>query len=211
MTLAEGATYLLNNRIEAIATVLGIVNIILLIRQNIWNFPVGIVMVSLFGWVVWEARLYSDFGLQIFFLCLQFYGWFNWARGRSVEHDPLPVTVLSTALRLKWIGVAAVGIAVLGAVMDLHTDAALPYWDATTTVLSVIAQYFLARKLLENWMLWIAVDVLAIGIYASKGLYIFSSLYGFFLVLATLGLVAWARSMRSPQAIQKHGAGVRQI
>lgn len=196
MILAEVGTYLINNRIEAITTLLGVANIILLIRQNIWNFPVGIVMVSLFGWVVWDAKLYSDFGLQIFFLMLQFYGWFNWARGRNVEHDTLRVTLLSTAQRLKWIGIAAVAVAVLGAVMDLHTDAALPYWDATTTVLSVIAQYFLARKWLENWMLWIAVDVLAIGIYSAKGLYIFSGLYGFFLVLATMGLVAWGRSMK---------------
>lgn len=197
MTLADVGIYLLNNRIEAITTLLGIANIILLIRQNIWNFPVGIVMVSLFGWVVWDAKLYSDFGLQIFFLCLQFYGWFNWARGRNVEHDTLRVTLLSTAQRFKWIGTAAVAVAVLGAVMDRHTDAALPYWDSTTTVLSVIAQYFLARKWLENWMLWIVVDVLAIGIYATKGLYIFSGLYGFFLVLATMGLVAWGQSMKA--------------
>lgn len=200
MTVSEfGAdfwTYLLANRIEAITTVLGVANIILLIRQNIWNFPVGIIMVSLFGWVVWDAKLYSDFGLQIFFLTLQFYGWFNWSRGRNAQHDQLRVTMLSQRQRLKWAGVAVVGILGLGLVMDRNTDAALPYWDAATTVLSVIAQYFLARKFLENWMLWIAVNIMAIGIYSAKGLYIFSGLYGFFLVLATLGLVAWWRSSR---------------
>lgn len=189
------ATYLLNNRIEAVTTLLGMANIILLIRQNIWNFPVGIVMVSLFGWVVWEAKLYSDFGLQVFFLMLQFYGWFNWARGRGVQHDDLPVTLLSHGARLKWVLVAILGVIILGLLMRRHTDAALPYWDATTTVLSVIAQYFLARKYLENWLLWMTVDILAIGIYAVKGLYIFSGLYAFFLVLATMGLVVWWRTI----------------
>ena len=155
-------------------------------------------MVSLFGWVVWDAKLYSDFGLQLFFLMLQFYGWYNWAQGKNAQHDELQVTVLNNVQRMKWAGIAAMGVLVLGLLMDRNTDAALPYWDATTTVLSVIAQYFLARKYLENWMLWIAVDVLAIGIYSAKGLYIFSGLYGFFLVLATMGLVAWWHTIRKP-------------
>ncbi len=196
MSFTDVTAYLMNNRIEAITTVLGVTNIILLIRQNIWNFPVGIVMVSLFGWVVWDAKLYSDFGLQIFFLMLQLYGWYNWAQGRNAQHDELRVATLNNFQRIKWAGFAASGVLVLGLLMDRNTDAALPYWDATTTVLSVIAQYFLARKFLENWMLWITVDVLAIGIYSAKGLYIFSALYGFFLVLATIGLVAWWRSIK---------------
>lgn len=203
MVLADIWVYLLANKIEAITTVLGVANIILLIRQNIWNFPVGIVMVCLFGWVVWDAKLYSDFGLQIFFLMLQFYGWFNWARGRNDQHDALRVTILPTSQRLIWAVIAAVGAIALGLLMDHNTDAALPYWDATTTVLSVIAQYFLARKFLENWMLWITVDVLAIGIYSAKGLYIFSGLYVFFLMLASIGLMAWWRTMKGAQTQPK--------
>jgi len=202
MTLNDVGSYFLNNRVETVATVLGVVNIMLLIRQNIWNFPVGIVMVILFGLVVWDAKLYSDFGLQIFFLLLQCYGWFNWARGqgsRGAQHDDiLSVSLMTLPQRLRWLGIAGVGVMILGVLMARYTNAALPYWDAVTTVLSVIAQYFLARKYLENWLLWIAVDVLAIAIYAVKGLYIFSGLYSFFLVLACMGLVAWWRSI-SPE------------
>ncbi|NOZ41779.1 MAG: nicotinamide mononucleotide transporter [Alphaproteobacteria bacterium] len=202
MTLNDIGEYFLNNRVETVATLLGVVNIMLLIRQNIWNFPVGIVMVILFGWVVWDAKLYSDFGLQIFFLLLQCYGWINWARGqggRDAQHDDiLPVSLMTLPQRLRWLGIAGVGVMILGVLMARYTNAALPYWDAVTTVLSVIAQYFLARKYLENWLLWLAVDVLAIAIYAVKELYIFSGLYSFFLVLAGMGLVAWWRSI-SPE------------
>ena len=95
---------------------------------------------------------------------------------------------------LGWAATAAVGIAGLGLAMDRGTDAALPYWDATTTVLSLIAQYLLARKVLENWVLWIVVDVLCIGIYGVKGLYPTAGLYAVFLVLATIGLITWSKT-----------------
>ena len=92
----------------------------------------------------------------------------------------------------------AAGTAALGGAMARYTDAALPYWDAATTVLSLVAQYLLARKVLENWEFWIVVDVIAVGVYLTKELYLTSGLYAVFLILAVIGLITWMRNLSKP-------------
>jgi nicotinamide mononucleotide transporter len=150
-------------------------------------------MVSLYLYIFFHAKLYSDAGLQIFFLIMQFYGWYEWTRG-PVEH----ATSLSEIKRLDrrgWLltaGGVCAGTAALGTVMHRLTDAALPYPDAFTTLLSVIAQFQLTRKIIENWILWIVADVVYIGVYTSKSLYWTSGLYVVFLVLCIKGYRDWA-------------------
>lgn len=179
--------------IEIIAVFLGIANVGLLMRRSIWNYPFGIAMVTLYAFVFYEAKLYSDMLLQGFFFTLQVYGWWYWLQGTPAADGHIKVRLLSRE-QYKWYGGAAViGILALGTFMARATDAALPYPDATTTVLSVIAQILLARRYLENWILWIAVDVLAIGIYAIKGLYPTMVLYAIFLAMATGGFLMWNR------------------
>ncbi len=179
--------------LEHIAVACGLANIYLTIRQNIWAWPVGVVMVSLYLFIFFNAKLYSDAGLQVFFLVMQFYGWYHWTRG-PVKHSTSlsPVTRLS---RRGWIltstGTIA-GTTVLGTTMHRLTDAALPYPDAFTTVLSVIAQFQLTRKILENWVLWIVADIVYIGVYTSKALYWTAALYVVFLVLCIKGYRDWA-------------------
>jgi nicotinamide mononucleotide transporter len=158
-------------------------------------------MVSLYLYIFFVTKLYSDAGLQVFFLVMQFYGWYHWTRGR-VEH----ATSLSPVQRLSrrgWIltalGVAA-GTATLGTVMHRFTDAALPYPDAFTTTLSVIAQFQLTRKILENWTLWIIADIVYIGVYTSKDLFWTAGLYVIFLILCVKGYRDWAHN--------QHGAAV---
>ena len=180
--------------LEHIAVACGLANIYLTVRQNIWAWPIGVVMVSLYLFIFFNAKLYSDAGLQIFFLVMQFYGWYHWTRG-PVEH----ATSLSPVTRLTrrgWGMTAAgsvAGTAVLGTTMGRLTDAALPYPDAFTTVLSVIAQFQLTRKILDNWILWIVADVVYIGVYTSKALYWTAALYCVFLVLCVKGYRDWSR------------------
>ena len=128
-------------------------------------------MVSLYIYIFFDAKLYSDAGLNVFFLVMQFYGWYQWTRG-PVEHA-------RSLARGQAAGAARVGLddrpaslagtAVLGTTMHRLTDAALPYPDAFTTLLSVFAQFLLTRKVLDNWMLWIVADVIYIGIYTTQG------------------------------------------
>lgn len=193
--------------VEIAATIFGVLSVGFTIRQSIWCWPTGLVMVTLYIFVFWDAKLYSDMGLQVVYIFLQLYGWYHWLHGGK-DRDSLPVTRLSPLQAAAWLIGAAASTFALGWVMSTKTDAALPYWDATTTVLSLVAQWLMARKLLESWVLWITVDVLSIGIYYNRELYLTSGLYAVFLVMATAGLVAWYLSWRAeptPFGRGRHG------
>jgi len=179
--------------VEIVATAFGLLCVWLTVRQNIWCWPTGLVMVTLYIYIFYGVRLYSDMGLQVIYVFLQIYGWVHWARGGTKEKK-LPVTRISRTEALFWVVTAAAAVAALGWVMKHKAGAALPYWDAVTTVLSLVAQYLMARKLLESWLVWITVDVLSIGIYNVKGLHLTAGLYAVFLGLATAGFFAWRRS-----------------
>jgi nicotinamide mononucleotide transporter len=184
---------------EIIASLTGLVNVWLTVKNSIWNWIWGIISVALFGWVFFRSRLYSNAGLQIlYFLPMQFYGWWIWARGGPKKCDDLPITFLSS--RSQVIGsVVTLGLSLaLGSLMSRYTQAALPYWDAAVTAMSIVGQYLLARKVWENWLLWLAVDVISVFyLFPSQHLYVTAGLYGVFLVLAVMGMVEWLRIMRA--------------
>ena len=181
--------------IELMATAFGLASVVLTVRQNIWCWPTGLVMVVLYVWIFYQARLYSDMFLHVIYIGLSIYGWRCWASG-DVRDGELLVVRLQWSSAVGWIVTGIVASALLGYSMHRLTDASLPYWDATTTVLSLIAQYLMARKVLESWLFWITVDVLAIGIYFVKELYVTSGLYTVFLAMATAGWLAWNRSIQ---------------
>lgn len=178
------------------AAAFGLLCVVLTIRRSIWCWPTGLVQVLLFIIIFFHARLYSDLLLHVVYVGMQIYGWWAWLRGGQ-ERKPLAITRLSAPAGASWCLAAVVGIGGLGFTMNSWTNADLAYWDAATTVLSLIAQYLLARKILENWLVWIAVDVLCVGIYATKGLYVTTGLYAVFLVLAVMGLIAWQRTLKT--------------
>lgn len=189
--------------LEIVATVFGLLCVWLSVRQNIWCWPTGLVQVLVFIAIFLEVKLYSDLILHVIYVGMQIYGWWFWLHGGR-NHREAVVTVQRPAVRLGWLATTVVGTAVWGYGMATWTDAAVPYGDAFTTVASLCAQWMLARKQLESWFYWIAVDVAAIGIYFSKGLYVTTGLYAVFLVLATCGLVRWRRSRK--RAEREEGA-----
>lgn len=180
--------------IELVAAGFGLGCVVLTIRENIWCWPTGLVQVVLYIFVFYEARLYSDALLHVVYVVLQIYGWHHWLRGGPAR-DALPVTGLGARFP-RWIAAVLAISAAWGYGMARWTDAALPYGDAFTTMASLAAQWLLARKKLESWLLWISVDVVAIGIYAYKELYFTTGLYAIFLALATIGYFGWRRAMR---------------
>ena len=188
--------------IEAIAVVCGLTCVALTIRQNIWCWPIGLVQVTLYVFIFYQVKLYSDLILHLIYIALQIYGWHHWLHGRN-DREPLMVSRLSLQARLIWLTVAVLGSGGWGYMRDLYTDASVPYGDAFTTVASLIAQWLLARKHLESWLFWIAVDIVAIGIYWHKELYLTSVLYAVFLVLATLGWFAWRNSLKGTIMVNK--------
>jgi nicotinamide mononucleotide transporter len=180
--------------IEAIAVALGLANIVLIIRRSVWNYPFGLVMVILYAHIFWTAKLYSDAGLQVFFLIVQFVGWWVWA-GKQQDDGLVAVERLGDRARWGWAAASLVATGIWGTAMHRLTDASYPYWDGAIAMLSVAAQILMTRRAIENWWWWIAVDILAIGLFAVKGLWLTAGLYGVFLVLATYGLFEWRRKL----------------
>jgi nicotinamide mononucleotide transporter len=187
---------MLVNMLELIATALGLVNIVLLVRRSIWNYPFGLAMVALYARIFFDAQLYSDALLQGFFFAIQLYGWWAWSRAGTNEGQ-VAVTRLTNPARILWAGAIVLLSGLWGLVMHLETDAAFPWWDAGIAVASIAAQILLARRCIENWMLWILVDVAAVGLFLVKGLVPTAMLYCVFLLLSALGLRQWARAERA--------------
>ena len=182
--------------LELAAVLLGVVNVTLVVRRSLWNYPFGLVMVALYAIIFREAKLYSDALLQVFFFVVQIYGWANWSRSAADTGEVRVERLAPTTLVRALIGS---GVAIVGWGWGMHrlTDAAYPWWDGAVAVLSVVAQVMMSRRLIENWLWWIAVDLLAIGLYAAKDLWLTAGLYVVFLVLATWGLIDWRRAERS--------------
>lgn len=186
---------------EIVASLLGVVNIVLLVRRSIWNYPFGIVMVTLYGVVFFEARLFSDALLQVFFFVVQVYGWWVWYHARDSE-GLVKIELMSMRSRIVWAAVIVVATVAEGWYLANYTTDSAPWMDANTTAMSVVAQYLLSIRKIENWILWIVTDVVQIGLYYWKGLYPTTGLYMLFLVLSCVGLYEWQREWRAhPQGV----------
>jgi nicotinamide mononucleotide transporter len=188
------------NAVEWAAAVFGLVSVYLTVRQNPWCWPLGIVNVLLFAWLFWHERLYADAGLQIVYLVLSLYGWWAWVRG-GPGHGALPVSRTPGRIAALFLLGGTVAAAALGAALRQATNADLPFWDAGTTAGSLVAQWMQARKWLENWVVWIVVDVVYVGMYVVKGLWPTAGLYAIFIALAVLGHREWTASLRGRQAL----------
>ena len=186
--------------IEIAAALLGVINVILVVRRSVWNYPFGIAMVILYIVVFWQERLYAEAGLQVFFILAQLWGWWLWVRVGG-EDDRVPVRWLDWLSRAVWVTVTAAVSVNLGWVMHRFTNAVLPYADAGIAGASVAAQILLAYRRIENWLLWIAIDVASIAVYINRGLYPTAGLYGGFLVLSLIGLREWIAAEQRVQAV----------
>lgn len=179
--------------LETVAVALGIANIVLIALRNIWNYPVALAMVSLYAVIFFEAKLYSDAGLQLFFFAINVYGWWAWSRNRADEGE-VTVERLAPRALLAWIAGSALAILAWGTMMSRLTDASHPYWDGSVAMLSVAAQILMTRRYLENWHWWILVNLVSIPLYYVKDLQLTTGLYMLNLVLAIWGLIEWRRA-----------------
>lgn len=182
--------------LEIAAALLGVINVVLVVRRSVWNYPFGIAMVSLYFFVFHDAKLYSDALLQIFFLVIQLYGWWAWTRAEQVDHG-VAVGWMTMRSRVLWLAGTAVAIAVWGSGMAKFTDAAAPIADATIAGLSVAAQILQSLRRVESWVLWISVDAIAIGLFLWRGLDVTAALYALFLVISLFGLSEWRGKARA--------------
>lgn len=185
--------------IEWTAALAGAVSVYLSARENIWSWPIAIVNVSLYAIVFLRSGLYSDTGLQVVYLALSVYGWYQWLHG-GARHTRLHV---SRASRRTWLVSGTAGLLfwlALGTFTSRLPGSSLSYLDAALTTTSLVAQWMMTRKILENWLLWIAADIVYVPMFVYKELYVTAGLYAVFLVLAALGFVRWRQSWRAGRA-----------
>lgn len=180
--------------LEIAGVVTGIVAVWLTTRENVWCWPVGIVSVALFVLVFFRARLYGAMGLQVVYIGLAVYGWYAWVKGGQ-DHGPLRVSRATRRVLALSAAAGIAGAAALAAWLAFRTDEALPITDAATTSFSLVAQWMQTRKLIENWWIWLAVDLVYVGMYLSQKLVWTSGLYAVYVVLAVVGLRQWRQSL----------------
>jgi nicotinamide mononucleotide transporter len=195
--------------VEVFGFITGGVSVWLYVKENVWAWPVGLANSAFYLVLFLQARLYADMALQGVYIVLGVLGWYLWLRGGERQAGvAIARTARPTAAALALLGLGATA----GLTLFLRSvgDAA-PFLDALTTVLSLVAQYLLTRKLIENWAVWITADLIYIGLYASRGLYLTALLYLVFLCMCVAGLRAWRNALAggdaasgAPVAVEAH-------
>ncbi|SHG57450.1 nicotinamide riboside transporter PnuC [Massilia sp. CF038] len=185
--------------LELISFILAVITVALNIRQLHWAWLFSIASSATYAVVFYDARLYGDMGLQFVFISVSVWGWYQWLRG-GVDHAPLPVTA-SSAKGWAW-GIAAwlAAFALLAWFLAKFTNTDVPNTDGFLTAGSLLGQVLLSRKKVENWIVWIVVDILYVGLYMYKGLHLTAVLYGIFVIMAVMGWVTWYRAAGSKHA-----------
>ena len=178
---------------EVLGFITGVLNVYLVTRENIWSWPLGVLNALLYIVVFARAGLYSDTGLQVVYFVLSFYGWWHWLRG-GPQHASVVVTRTSAKLALTLAGLGIVCWMLVFTITSRIPGSKLPLLDAALAVSSLIAQWMMTRKLLENWAIWIVLDVVYVGVFLVRDLRLTALLYAVFLILAIIGHLEWKRS-----------------
>lgn len=189
--------YLQQNWLEVSGVITGFICVYLNARENIWGWPMGILSCFLYIFIMYQARFYADMWLQVVYVFLNAYGWYQWLYG-GANKQQLTVTRITQKEILILI---PVGIALTAAAFyyfDTQTDAAQPFWDSFNTAFSLVAIYLQAQKRLESWLVWITVDIIYIPLFYFRGFYPTTGLYLAYLILAAAGYLLWKKSMQKP-------------
>ncbi len=180
--------------IEVAGFVTGAVSVWLAAREHVWNWPIGLVNSACWFVLFWTSRLYLDSGLQLVYIGLGLAGWYWWLYGGDTRDDlPIGRATVRLAVTLAGLTLAATGL--LWWVDASLAHSAMPFWDASTTVVSLVATYLLCRKLIANWVLWIGVDVAYVYMYVAQHLYLTAALQPLFVAMCVVGLVGWHRKL----------------
>ena len=187
------------NIYEVIGTVFGLAGVWLATRQNVWTWPVGLVSIAAYVVFFFQIKLYADMGLQVFFAGASLYGWYEWLHGGKNKTE-LPVSKLSIKNRILAILTGVLFTFILGFYFQNFTDASYPVLDSGLAAFSLVGQFLLTRKKIENWVLWFVVDLVYVWLYVQKEAYLTAFLYFVFLGLAIQGFLAWRREFKAEPA-----------
>lgn len=183
---------------EIFGTIAGLIYILLAIKQNWVSWILAIISSTLFIFVFFVSKFYADMGLQVYYVLIGFYGLYFWLKGgktNSEEKSELPVSRTPRKLIIYLIVATVVIFVVIAFILKKFTDSAVPYWDSLTTAGSIVATWMLARKYLEQWIMWIVIDVISIALYIYKGLYPTIILFVAYTIMATVAYFTWKKDM----------------
>lgn len=192
---------------EALAVVLAITYLVLAIRQNIWCWAAAAISTLIYLFIMFEARLYMESVLQLFYLAMAAYGWYQWRRHGN-NQEALQVTTWPLVYHVFAIGSVLLLVFVSGQLLSKYSDAALPHIDSFTTWGAVIATFMVARKVLENWVYWFVIDAVSVGLYLNRGLLLTALLFVLYLVLIILGYRNWRASMQDANNKEVGATGI---
>ena len=183
---------------EVFGFVTGAACVGLLVRQNIWNWPLGIANNLTFMVLFYRTGLYADVGLQVFYIAISVYGWWHWLHGGR-DHGALAASRVRPATALLLVGTVAATTALLTFILRRYTNSTVPVLDSLITALSLVAQFMMTRKWVENWPVWILANCISVGLLIYKGLYVASLLYLVYQVLCVMGWKEWRATLRPDQ------------
>jgi nicotinamide mononucleotide transporter len=180
--------------LEIIGVISGLLCVYLAAVNNIWNWPTAIISVGIYIFIFFNARLYADMGLQFYFMVMNIYGWYYWSKKPATE-EKTPVALITRKEIILSVIAIIIFTFILGSVLK-YTPASYPYIDSFCTACSLVAQVFLARKVLENWLIWIFVDIIYIGVYIFKHLDLTAAMYAIYVGIALLGYIDWKKDYK---------------
>jgi nicotinamide mononucleotide transporter len=182
---------------EAFGFITGAACVALLVRQNIWNWPLGILNNLVFIVLFYRTGLYADVGLQGFYIAISIYGWWHWLHGGR-DHGKLTVSRVGLPTGMLLALAVALLTGLLTALLRRYTNSTVPVADSLITALSLVAQFMMTRKWIENWPVWIVANCVSVGLLIFKGLYLASALYLVYQVLCVMGWREWRRALLRP-------------
>lgn len=192
--------WFIQNKIEIIGTVLGLLYIIFSIRQSIFTWPTGLLTSAIYIVVFFNSKFYADMGLQVYYVIISIYGWYFWLNGNKEENNKLmPVRRIGKTLWLKLCAITVLLYIVIVLVLLNFTDSDVPFMDALTTACSITATWMLAKKYIEQWLIWIFVDLFSAGLYVYKGLWPTVVLFMVYTIMAYVGYLEWKKDLKSQQ------------
>ena len=175
--------------IESAAVFFSILYVILAVKESIWCWAAAAISVSLYIYICYTAQLYTETGLQVFYLLMAFYGYHQWNKNNST----LKVKQWTTIKHLLILVLGALLTFLMGFYFTIYTDAAMPLVDSFTTVFSVFATYMITKKILGNWLYWIVIDAVSVYLYFSRDLHLTSLLFIVYTVIAIFGYFSWLK------------------
>lgn len=188
--------FLQTSLLEWFGVFTGILCVWLAAKNNIYNWPIAIVSVIIYIFIFFESKLYADMGLQVYFFAMNVYGWYFWSKNRNNPEASRPIAIITKKeIILSILGVIVFTL-ILGFLLKKNTDASFPFLDSFCTACSLIAQVFLARKVLQNWLIWIFVDIIYVGMYISKDLQATAVMYALYVYIASVGYLDWRKTYR---------------